>query len=738
MIDAFVIGTKLTLDEKIFEQMDGLIESFTRMQAMVNRVNATLKETGSMARQAAGGVRELASAWEQVARATARAAGAADRMTAARPMSPPSPAEVMPGTPVLPGSRSRSMPLMMPPGGRVTGGDEPFHAPVPLGGGGGVYDRSRSNFRAGGGGGGDEMPPIPLGGGFGDGRRPKRGRKQHDWAEDIFIGGMIGGAATGAARAAWEAAAAPKHQEALLMTNGVSRKDVKRMAAEARRIQQTTPGIGYDQALTILRDSYSVTRSVPDAMAVAPTLARDAVILASRPGGADEINELFLALQSAEIHGELNKKSANGTLNLGPFSRYMNLATRLSVATGYRFSPGDIKQMSRNAGAAFKTMSDHAIIEAGVMSLDLGAGRVGTGLNAINQEFVGGRMSKAALEILQQMGIASKNPKLIRHTAMGRVQIAPGGIVDQKLLSKDPTEWAYKFLLPAIEKKYGKSDIDVQAGIQQVMARIPGASVVANMFNNRALIERYLLGMADVPGTGQLLKILEKNDPDLAIKQLKASMSGAASALFSPALKDLDAAIERLAGVLNGFANWADKHPGASYAAWGGVAAGGLTSLYFGGRALNTLRRKVFGFGEKAANTADEVAEDAIKDLRHTARRTAARNAFTEAVEGAEAGEGAGPWGVVLGAIVGEAMKPVLDKLGKDLHDWGADVGDAIGRAIGGKPVPVHVTNGQDLAAGVTQHQAKQAGRMPSGHNGPNFHLTPPAPGRPVTGAIAP
>lgn len=714
MIDAYVIGAKLNLDDRIFRQTSAVIERFIRIQQVIDQTNSALKDMGARARTAAAGVDALARSWERVA----TAANAASKVPMAdrgggrvAPMDGPRGPRIV--APIVPGGDGGRLP---PGSDFYVGGDGPRRREYPL------ARRGEGAVATTGGGGQGGVPPMDLR--FGERGGPESGRRggKHDHMNDLFMGGMVAATAWRAAHYAWGQVSNPAHVRAQLMMLGYSSKQADTAMAKARNIQQTTPGITFGDAATALKDAYVITRSRREALALAPILARDSVVLHGANDTAG-IQALFMAMASGEMKGALNKRLPNGDIDTRPMEQYLDLATRISVATGGRFSPQDFKRLASNAGPLFRMMNSQSLVEAAVLSMGLGASKTGTGINALGLQFLGGKMNEASAMLLEKLGLVDAKGAI--HIPIGTWMLRPGAVKGQKEFAQDPFQWVENTMLPAIKKTYPKlwksagsvvsskmSKEQQLTALYQLFSRIPGGKLAAEVMFSEPLLQKYMGAVKQTPGPKKSLDILSKNDPLNALEQFTAAIGGLMAAFAKPSVKDAVAALHELSGVANNLSNWSLKHPQASHAiGLAGAGAGGY-GAYKAARAMWHYARKMLGSGDEGGAEADAT--------------------FLEAGAIGECGllASAALPAALIAAILHEIKRAADEESpgAKKFYDW----------INGGGSLPVHVTNGHDLSHGVTHHQARMAGSMPSGTASPNTSMAPPHPGRSVPGIVSP
>ncbi len=562
-----------------------------------------------------------------------------------------------------------------------------------------------------------------------NGRGHTAGMSTHDYASLMFGGAIAADACKSYVQSTFDAAAEIAHTRALMIGRGASSAFADQAVAAARKIQQSSPGVSFDGALQMEMDAYGITGNLGTAMKIAQPLATAGFDL-HEYGKDDVAAGLYDSVRSGELRGLLNSKNADGSINLKPLISYIDTIVTAGISSLGRVSPSSAMGIMRNASAEGIIMNQQALETSLILSQSLGGDKVGTGLNALAMQFLGGKMSQANARVLHEEGLlpdymfGPHDGKILKkyQTGIGQVMIPAGALAGQDEFAVNPYGWIDDKLLPGIIKKYGSSDADIMQGIYQSTSRIPGGRLIAEEIYQHALIERQLGFYGQIGTPDAVAGKLRANDPTVQATAFGNALTGLEVALGSAAMPQAVSMLEKLTHGLNDFANWQGKHPIASTAITDtALGIGGLGALGVIAGAIGLLTKplvKVGGYAGRAFRTGaagEGIGADAVSGLEI----------------GGAAGAETGP-GVLLTALAG-AVATILYNTG------GAQPGAVRGRqtphgpaGTPSEPITVQIANLHTFFSALAAHQGSEAGQMPSGPTGYNLSgAAPPAPGQP-------
>ncbi len=640
MIDAYEIGVKLVLDDKIIGSLASVQDNFKLVEDAVARTNGMLSETVTLMSRVAASARGMASSWQSAAAAAERMAAAVGGTHAGGGgggFIPPSGGGYLPSSPdgdgagrgssggalsVIPGSGSSGYQGW---GTRGNGYDANFGGDPHFYPGTRLTPSGEPDWRPGAGGG--NMPPINLDGGV-----APRGGGSFDpmHAMGYIFTAQAGGSILGSAVQGFTAPSfdiADQQANIRNMTpKGMSADDaVAKAMAAAIKIQQnpSNPGISIGQALALIGDTYSVDRDMTEVSAMAPTLAADAWRMSRTKGGDVDVDQIYTLVRSSEELGKLNLKNKDGSINTDKATSFIDQISRLVVNSGGNLTTGGILTMVGQMGPGGTQLSDEALAKAVIASQALGSSQVGTGLNAMTQEFIGGKMSQAAARALHEAGVlpdymfGPNDGKILGKYkyGIGQVMLPPGVLKDEQLALTDPLDWVKKdlvneYLNPDGSVKAGdKNKEGLIAALNRDFARIPGMKLAGLGVFNAIVQDRALQNAYDLSSNAHI-SATDAATPNAQAAGVGAAWNGFLAALGSPLIPGATKGLNMFAGALNSMANTSTAHPVDTM---GAEAVSGLGALWLALKGVAGI--KPLGNIAKAAGAVADGGASVAADL---------------------------------------------------------------------------------------------------------------------------
>lgn len=674
-IDLYEIGVRLLLDDGIIGQIDGVTKQFDALQGVIDKVNESLASTRDAVGDIVGVTGDMAANWRSAASAAGRMADYADRLSHSLAVMPDAP-----GVPGVPGN--------------------------------------------------DGRPDAVASAAASHGISP--------W--DYIIAGGVGyEAGSAAVKDSYSQAATIQHQAILMENQGASPADMANAIAASQGLQQSLPGLSQEDAMTIIRDTFSQSigpdgkRNMGEAITVAQQLAQTAYVLQGL-GDDDAAAAMFSLVRAGDLRGLMNQRNADGSVNFGPIENFIAGYQSMAQATGGRITPQDYQTILKNAGPEGLMMDDHAMAEAGILSLTMGAPGIGVGINALATQFIGGKMSQAAAARLHEAGLLpdsmfDKNGKILKKydAGIGQVLLPEGAVKDSAEFQADPFEWIQNVFAPAVAGMNPDDRAQLLAGIYGDMSRTTGARAAAEMIFQEGFLDRQLAGLNGIPSAGQSVANA-KNDPTNTATGFINAFDALMAQLGSDAMPTTTAQLKDLTAALNGLTDWAKNNPNAGH----DLAMTGETAAETGAAAVAygawKIVSKMLGIGSKAgAGTA--VGEAGAEGAAVAADAASGPPGWLVALTGA----------VVLelintGSFTNNIRHPSARQLLTDPTGGQGPVPVQIVPGPNNAPVPVHVQNPGAVTQTVINQLAKPG--MPTGPNGINSTLAVHHPGTDAPGAL--
>lgn len=584
MIEAYEVGVSLVMSEAILESLALVNSRLGDTQQLIMGANAALKRMNSLTKDAAGSASTLAGAWKNIAASAAAASSAASKMggmaaggyyaggsggsgvRAPRPFAPSGYLGYDPGNvpAVIPGSRSY--------------GPESWPGyQIPNYGSGGTPSGPDSNSN-------DYRPnwTYPSGDGADDAQFLYRqklslngGRNRHNngGGNDAFAdmtGAYFG---YGLLSSMFGSAAQIDALKANMLASGFTGSEVGAALNEANQQRVLVPGTSLAGNLDEILRLKSILGSADEAMDALPTFLKQGVVTTLASNGSINFDSLYSAIDSMARAGELSGKLVNqstGKIDPAQLARFATDVADISLATGGRVTPADFLAMAQNAGSGVMAqLTDPALFgNLAPLVLSMGGARAGTALNALAQQFKGGKMSQYAARAMHDIGLlpdymfdSHDKIKGAYKYGIGLVAIPTNALPNTALYNSNPVEWLMKVLIPAMEKHGYTTSSEQQNYLYKMLSRTPGIRGLQDLIANLPQVEKYYAQFQQEQSQNNY-DILLKNNPTLQASALAASWQAFLAASGQTWMPEAIKMIDSMTDFLNAAGKFATKHPG--------------------------------------------------------------------------------------------------------------------------------------------------------------------------------
>ena len=455
-IDAYAIGISLVADtSKVTGPLGDMMKGLERVQREVRGAQTGFNDLVSSIRGAARVTETLASAMERVAAAAQKAARAGAGVGRGLPSAVPS------GAPGVSASASTVAGHLSYDGARGDGfvlgpSRGPSRALVPAGH---LYthDQVRSPdrgalaaYHAAGGaarrtrvgsegaatpdasffGEGEARPPLPL---FPKGSRSAPGKSAS--TADVVATGLggyyAGKAVVDGVAATLRPSFEVEQSKSRLQASGLTVTQAADAIAAAREQQRLVPGTNVQGNVEAFRTLLALTQNASEARDLLPAFLPAGVALeAFNPQAGSYQHQLEAVMKSAEFKGAVSRVNPDGSTSVDAAGakRMADMLLGMTVVSNGGFNPKMGLQFLRSGGTAAANMDVSELPFLLPVLQALGPQRAGTGLQGFEQQFSSGKMSNAAVDMLQEMGILSRDKSLYRKLGMGQFMLKPGAL----------------------------------------------------------------------------------------------------------------------------------------------------------------------------------------------------------------------------------------------------------------------------------------------------------------------
>lgn len=352
-------------------------------------------------------------------------------------------------------------------------------------------------------------------------------------------GALMGGlAAVMLVRSSYENASRFQQAQSQFAGQGFGAAADKQAANAA--IRMNIRGVSSTEALQAINDAATVTRNVPEAIQLAPSIAKmefaNRVNYAQRGRSFTSADEMRM-LQFSELR--------SGTTDPDKFLHTLNLVEQAYASDAARLTTNDVRTAGRQGASALKMLSERGFIELLPLMQSLGGARTMTGVTTLETSMAKGqnmRTGKRAELEFERLGI-SKDGKILPQY--------------YKQLTQSPVDFLYDTLLPAMARKgiTSEAQISQEFGVlfTQSVSRVLQQAIAQQP---RIMAQLGLVPQASGIQAGYMTALSSNPGHILALQQSWDSMMTAFGKFSSPMVnKGIDALIylfDHIAFLANG------------------------------------------------------------------------------------------------------------------------------------------------------------------------------------------
>lgn len=397
------------------------------------------------------------------------------------------------------------------------------NARTPVGGGGG----------AGGGHGGGALAGGAMGAAAGHAAR----HALFGAAAGVAIGGH-------AAAKVFENAAEYRHELIMRRQQGWADDEIEHAKKEAKRVARETRLFSERENLEVLGDLGFAMGDRHHALDALEAVQKSNARLRQANPNIDANRSAFGAIKALEMMGHAGDKKT--------IDDWLDKMTSASIASGGKITGTDFQQFAKYAKGAGQFYSqDFLTTIAPSLMQELGASTAGNGLGMARNALIGGRMTRAAANTLNEFGLIDPNKTdagmtaasggLNRHGWIKGLSKTPGryidvttgrgAVKDADLLQSDPDQWVQKNLQPIYEA-VGKDAKKMGAILAQMFSNSSAERVMSIMLLQHDRLEKDRQQTLRARQTSTFEGT--KNDPLLAAQRLGKAFTDMTAAIGAP------------------------------------------------------------------------------------------------------------------------------------------------------------------------------------------------------------
>lgn len=408
--------------------------------------------------------------------------------------------------------------------------------------------------------------------------RPARGGSHAPDLLNIGMGAqMAGDAGWGFFEKSIMAEAEVRTQLASLrMNNRVTDADIAKARTAAETIARTTPGTTIADNLHHIVDLFTVMGDVNEALAGAPAFAQAAYVIKNLPG-AHHGDESFAAAQAIEVMQRFYDRKTH-QVDVGAFNQQMNAMVQVAAGTGGRVEGNAYLGFAKQARVGGMVANDQFLYrDLPAMLVSMGGSRVGTGDAATFQQFITGRMTEHAADMLKHIGLLDKTATW-KGGMVGDMQKHMPGFQE---FGTNPVQYIRDYMLDQQHGALARNKVNPG----DLLAVAKFLSDFSSKQTGLGFLAEMTLGMGGINKEGQKigdttrnpLQVMQQTDPMQQMREFRATENELMVTLGAGAIGPAMEALKGLTNVVREMSDWGKSHPNA--AADFTLIVGGLSAL---------------------------------------------------------------------------------------------------------------------------------------------------------------
>jgi hypothetical protein len=322
-------------------------------------------------------------------------------------------------------------------------------------------------------------------------------------------------------------------------------------------------GMKTEDVAKIYGDIYSVAGG-QEAQALLPDLAKAQQVLKLHGASSEGMYDLVKAGEQAGLMTD-----AQGNFDPEKARHFIDLSVRTAIATHGKVGPREWYNLTKQAGASLRGMTDEGLENMAIASQAMGGYRAGTALYSTWQQLGAGRMTRATAESMQQYGLLKEGEW---SSEGGRVSLTEGAKKRLgAMVGHDIMEFVH-----AIDEQLQKLGITDPAERMRVVASISGRQTTGRLLEEEVANYQQIAGergrMEQAAGTDEAFANYQKTI-QYNMDALANAWSNLANAVAQPGTDVVVKMLQSLTGALVGAKGISENHPKVIAALAEGVVA---------------------------------------------------------------------------------------------------------------------------------------------------------------------
>lgn len=388
------------------------------------------------------------------------------------------------------------------------------------------------------------------------------------------------------------------HQLALMNAAGFTHKELAESVGSAWKTSHdviSSTAAGNIETIRELRSAFGAGEGMEHAYTMLPIVQRMNGIMTSLTG-KEQHNVGFDAVKAIEF-------GTKGALTVPEMQRQSEMMTKALMAFGGTLTVSDFHQTFKAAKTAAAFMTDdfkYTILPTIMQEMKSGHGgaqAAGTAIATLFGTIKGHAIMTRMIPAWMDAGLIAKGGVQADKHHKGVSRIGPGGIAGEDLFTRNPEEWAVKYLIPARDKLMKLRHIDEVGAYYSLTGNRNTAFMFQTLANKGLQFARDQDLIRRAPGSVGAYNQLLNKDPVLAEEAIHAQWKNLLAIIGYQILPKMIPFMVKFAEGLNAISTWMAAHPNITQGLVIGLGAVGIALTILGKVMMTAGIIKFLGIG---------------------------------------------------------------------------------------------------------------------------------------------
>jgi hypothetical protein len=346
-------------------------------------------------------------------------------------------------------------------------------------------------------------------------------------------------------------------QQSAMAQAGISNLEIAKATAAAWSVSRQVLTTNVTDNMRLIGDLRNMLGSMPEAIDVAPAMAKINAVLHNITGKPAEQAGYefgrFLELRGALVNPLTHQ------IDPAQLAQQAKIGEAIIAGTRGRVNPHELLMFQQQARVAGMSLNQQGLLQIVPLIQAMGGARTGTFLTSASQQLLGAtQLYKHSVEFLEKIGML--DPKKVTVGKGGRVQLHEGALRSTEMFRTETPRWVWEVLVPQM-KAHGLTTTDQQiAALQASGLRTTVTGGIVEILRNEAAFRKDTQNIQTAAGVDQY-GVMMATSPTAKIDAFKEAWQNLLTSLGAPGVALATDMMLPLAYAMNYLAGVASDHP---------------------------------------------------------------------------------------------------------------------------------------------------------------------------------